>query len=72
MSRTYKTDPWYVKEARGAARHHPRDLSKRIRASERREIERIIHNLEAWESYYPTGTTPHEFETTTNKDERQY
>ena len=82
MSKTYKTDPWDVKEARGAAWHHresrrehslyTRDPSKRIRARERREMERITRDLEAWESYYPTGATLREFETATNKDERQY
>lgn len=71
MSKTYKTDPWDVKEARGVA-WHPRDLSKRIRARERREMERITRDLEAWESYYPTGATLREFETSTNKDGRQY
>lgn len=75
MSKTYKTDPWDVKEARGVAWHprefrweHSRDLSKRIRARERREMERITRDLEAWESYYPTGATLREFETTTNKE----
>jgi len=85
MSKTYKTDPWAVKEARGAAprprefrrerslyTRHTRDLSKRIRARERREMERITHDLEAWESYYPTGATLREFETATNKDGWQY
>ena len=81
MSKTYKTDPWDVKESRGVAWHprefrrersaytcHTRDLSKRIRARERREMERITRDLEAWESYYPTGATLHEFETATNKE----
>lgn len=82
MSKTYKTDPWHVKEARGVAWHprefrrerspYARDLSKRIRARERREMERITHDLEAWESYYPTGATLREFETFTNKDGWQY
>lgn len=82
MSKTYKTDPWDVKETHGAARHprefrrerplHTRDLSKRIRARERREIERITRDLEAWESYYPTGATLRELETTTNKNGWQY
>ena len=85
MSKTYKTDPWDVKEERGAAWHprefartgsaytkHHRDLSKRIRARERREMERITRDLEAWESYYPTGATLREFEATTNKDEWQH
>lgn len=78
MSKTYKTDPWDVKEARGVVCHprefrrerslYTRDLSKRIRARERREMERITRDLEAWESYYPTGA----FETATNKDGWQY
>lgn len=75
MSKTYKTDPWDVKEARGVAWHpreFRRDLSKRIRARERREMARITHDLEAWESYYPTGATLREFETATNKDGWQY
>lgn len=79
MSKTYKTDPWDVKETRGATWHprefrreHTRDLSKRIRARERREMERITRDLEAWESYYPTGATLREFETATNKDGWQY
>jgi len=85
MSKTFKTDPWDVKEARGVARHprefrrehslhtrHTRDLSKRIRARERREMERITRDLEAWESYYPTGATLREFETSTNKAGWQY
>lgn len=71
MSKTYKTDPWDVKETRGVT-WHPRDLSKRIRARERREMERITRDIEAWESYYPTGATLREFETTTNKDGWQY
>jgi hypothetical protein len=82
MSKTFKTDPWDVKEARGVAWHprefrrerslYTRDLSKRIRARERREMERITRDLEAWESYYPTGATLREFETSTNKAGRQY
>lgn len=71
MSKTYKTDPWDVKETRAVA-WHTRDLSKRIRARERREMERITRDLEAWDSYYPTGATLREFETTTNKDGWQY
>lgn len=60
MAHTFKTDPWHVKEARGAtwhptqfAREHSpytkarRDLSKRIRARERREMERITRDIEA-------------------------
>lgn len=72
MSKTYKTDPWDVKEVHRHPREfhrerslHTRDLSKRIRARERREMERIT---EAWESYYPIGTTLREFETPTNKE----
>lgn len=74
MAHTYKTDPWHVKEARGVAWHpsefrrghsdytsHRRDLSKRIRARERREMERIARDIEAWEDYYPTGATLREF-----------
>lgn len=79
MSKTFKTDPWDVKEARGVAWHprefrreRTRDLSKHIRARERREMARITRDLEAWESYYPTGATLREFETTTNKDGWQY
>lgn len=77
MSKTYKTDPWDVEEAHGEdwrppqfARErsvytkHRRDLSKRIRARERREMDRILRDMEAWESYYPTGGTLREFETT--------
>lgn len=60
MAHTYKTDPWHVKEARGEAWRpsqfardgsaytaHRRDLSKRIRARERREMERIARDMEA-------------------------
>lgn len=82
MSKTYKTDPWDVKEARSVAWHprefrrehtrHTRDLSKRIRARERREMERITRDLDAWESYYPTGATLREFETSTNKAGWEY
>lgn len=82
MSKTYKTDPWDVKEARGVAWHphefrrehsrHTRDLSKHIRARERREMARITRDLEAWESYYPTGATLREFGTSTNKAGWQY
>lgn len=78
MSKTHKTDPWDIKEARGVAwhprefrrghSHHPRDLSKRIRARERREMERITRDLEAWDNYYPTGATLREFEANTNKE----
>lgn len=74
MAHTYKTDPWHVKEARGVAWHpsefrrehsgytsHRRDLSKRIRARERREMDRIARDIEAWEDYYPMGATLREF-----------
>lgn len=60
MAHTYKTDPWHVKEARGetwrpsqfardgsAYTYHRRDLSKRIRARERREMDRIMRDIEA-------------------------
>lgn len=70
MAHTYKTDPWHVKEARGEAwrpsqfardgsayTSHRRDLSKRIRARERREMDRIMRDIEAWEDYYPTGNS---------------
>lgn len=80
MAHTYKTDPWDVKEARGEAWHpsqfardrsgytrHTRDLSKRIRARERREMDRIMRDLEAWGGYYPTGNSViREFDTETN------
>ena len=80
MSKTYKTDPWDVKEARGEAWNHSqfarygsaytahrRDLSKRIRARERREMDRILRDLEAWEGYVPTGDSIiREFDTATN------
>lgn len=75
-----QTDPDWVKEARGEAWHpsqfarhrsgytrHTRDLSKRIRARERREMKRIIQDLAAWGDYYPTGSSIiHEFDTATN------
>lgn len=79
MSKTYKTDPWDVKEARGVAWHprefrrehspytrHTRDLSKRIRARERREMDRILRDMESWGDYVPSGTTLREFDTVTN------
>lgn len=78
MSRTYKTDPYGVKEARGTtwnprefARErsvftaHRRDLPKRIRARERREMERIARDIEAWDDY---TATVREFATETNRD----
>ncbi len=85
MAHTYKTDPWHVKEARGTAWHpsefaregsaytrHRRDLSKRIRARERREMDRIARDLEAWEGYYPTGNSViREFDTATKFSPRE-
>lgn len=77
MAHTYKTDPDYVKEARGADRRHThlgsaytkhrRDLSKRIRARERREMDRILRDMEAWGDYTPTGNSIiREFDSETN------
>ena len=80
MAHTFKTDPWHVKEARGAVWHpsqfardssaytaHRRDLSKRIRARERREMDRILRDIEAWEDYVPTGNSViREFDTQTD------
>lgn len=80
MAHTYKTDPYWVKEARGEAwrpsqfarygsgyTRNRRDLSKRIRARERREMDRIMRDLEAWEGYVPTGNSViREFDTETN------
>ena len=79
MSKTYKTDPWDVKEARGVACHprefrrehslynrRTRDLSNRIRARERREMDRILRDMEAWGDYVPSGMTLREFDTMTN------
>lgn len=78
MAHTFKTDPWHVKEARGTAwsprefrrehsmfTRHNRDISKRIRARERREMERITRDLSVWDEYYPTGATLREFATVT-------
>lgn len=79
MAHTYKTDPWHVKEAREAwhptqfAREHSpytkarRDLSKRIRARERREMKRIARDMEAWGDYYPTGATLREYVSDTDR-----
>lgn len=85
MAHTYKTNPWHVKEARGIewhpsefAREHSlftrrnSDISKRIRARERREMERIARDMEAWDNYFPTGATLREFATDTNRDGWQY
>lgn len=74
MAHTFKTDPWHVKEARGAAWHptqFAREYSpytKRIRARERREMERITRDIEAWGDYFPTGATLREFSSDTNRD----
>lgn len=59
MAHTYKTDPWHVKEARGAAWHpthspytfHRRDLSKRIRARERRFLSALVGRVD-WDALY--------------------
>lgn len=77
MAHTFKTDPWHVKEARVAShavrpRTLPytkarRDISKRIRARERREMERIARDMEAWGDYYPSGATLREFATDTQQ-----
>lgn len=80
MAHTYKTDPWHVKEARGTAwnprefarEHSPytkarRDLSKRIRARERREMERIARDMEAWGDYFPSGATLREYVSDTDR-----
>lgn len=85
MAHTFKTDSWHVKEARGTDWHprefarersvftaHRRDLSKRIRARERREMDRIARDLSAWDGYYPMGATLRKFETDTDCDSWQY
>ena len=85
MAHTYKTDPWHVKESRGAAWHpaqfarehppytsHRRDIAKRIRARERREMERIARDMESWGDYYPTGATLREFASDSDRDSRQF
>lgn len=85
MSHTFKTDPWHVKEARGAAWHptqftrehsrytkHRRDLAKRIRARQRRAMERIARDMEAWEDYAPTGATLRDFVSETDRVAWQY
>ena len=75
MAHTYKTDPDHVKETYGDPRparmgsaytKHRRDLSKRIRARERREMDRILRDMEAWGDYVPTGATLREFDALTN------
>ena len=85
MAHTFKTDPWHVKEARNAAWHpsefrrehslftkHRRDIAKRIRARERREMERIARDMEAWDSYYNTGAALREFSADTDRDSWQF
>lgn len=85
MAHTFKTDPWHVKEARGEAwrpsqfarrsslvtKNH-RDIAKRIRARERREMDRIARDMEAWDGYVPTGATLREFASDTDRDGWQY
>lgn len=66
MAHTFKTDPWHVKEARGHPTQFARDISKRLRARERREMERITRDIEAW------GATLREFSSDTNRDGWQY
>ena len=83
MAHTFKTDPDWVKEARGEAWRPSRfarygsgytwDLSKRIRARERREMDRIMRDLEAWEDYVPTGNSViREFDVETNAHSWMY
>lgn len=74
MAHTFKTDPWHVKEARGYSPYTKarRDIAKRIRARERREMERITRDIEAWGDYFPTGATLREFATDTNRHGWQY
>ena len=80
MAHTYKTDPYCVKEARGEEwaptqfrrehsvfTRHTRGPSKRIRARERREMERIARDMKAWDGYYPTGATLREFAADTDR-----
>lgn len=85
MAHTFKTDPWHVKEARGVA-WHPRefrrehslytkarhDIAKRIRARERREMDRIARDIEAWGDYVPSGATLRQFATDTDRDSWQF
>lgn len=74
---TYKTDPYWVKEARGEERaptqfrrehsvftRHTRGPSKRIRARERREMDRIARDLSAWDG---TAATLREFAADTDR-----
>ena len=83
MAHTFKTDPWDIKEAHGedwrssqfarersvyTKRRH--DLSKRIRARDRREMDRILRDMEACGNYIPTGATLLEFDTTTDAHAR--
>lgn len=85
MAHTFKTDPWHVKEARGAAWHprefaresslftkHHRDIAKRIRARERREMDRIARDISAYDDYYPTGATLRQFASDTDRDSWQF
>lgn len=85
MAHTFKTDPWHVKEARGVAWHprefarehspytrNRRDIAKRIRARERREMDRIARDIEAWGDYYPTGATLREFASDSDRDSWQF
>lgn len=80
MAHTFKTDPWHVKETRGVAWHpsefarehspytsHRRAISKRIRARERREMDRIARDIESWGEYYPTGATLREYASDTDR-----
>lgn len=48
------------------------ELSKRIRARERREMDRILRDMEAWGDYVPTGATLREFASDTNRDSWQH
>lgn len=85
MAHTFKTDPWHVKEERGVAWHptqfaresspytkHRRDIAKRIRARERREMGRIARDISAYDDYYPTGATLRQFASDTDRDSWQY
>lgn len=61
MAHTFKTDPDWIKEARHpyqlAHTTHRRGLSKRIRASERREMDRILRDMEASDTTLQELTT---------------
>lgn len=68
MAHTFKTDPWHVKEARVASHaHSPYTKARRDRARERREMDRITRDMEAWGDYFPTGATLREFATDTER-----